>query len=115
MIVFISGSTPDLFVSAPDDLRRRMHMTPSVKFYPEEEPWLNAPLLLAGEMRADLEASSLHVVGVGRGADIDFLRRLNGISSQGSGPVEPTVVGGEQHLVEVLEFIFSSGQAKIVQ
>ncbi len=115
MIVFISGSTPDLFVSTADDLRRRMLRMPALPYYPEEDHWLNAPLLLAAEMRADSEGPSLHGVGVGPAADVEFLRRLSRAASQSAEQIEPAIAAGEKHLVEVLERIFSSAQATIVQ
>ena len=118
VVVLLTDGVPNLYVSGQSEIDGFVEENPSDDFYASGKYPYNAPLVQAALMEQD--GWRTFPVGVGLGADCDFIDRLarsggtgdeSGQSSRGSGnPAEY-----EQRLTDVFEQIITHPQVRLVQ
>ena len=92
VIVLLSDGVPNVWVSTPADVAAEQAVNPSADYYGADYIWMNAPLMQTSKFER-LQKGKLYAVGMGLGADLDFMDRLarmaktakNGQSPRGAG------------------------------
>ncbi len=117
VIILLTDGVPNAWISSSSDINQHIANNPNADFYGSDFVWLNSAL-----MQADLvqgENDVLHSVGVGLGADYDFLDRMSrfsgtdvgGHSQQGSGnPAEY-----EQVMTDIFLNIIKNPGSRLVE
>jgi hypothetical protein len=118
VIVLITTGPPTAYITRPAEIHAHRSAEPSRDYYANGADWLDAPLVQADKMRA--KGWRLYPVGIGPGADHDFLDRLARLGGtadpDGHAPrTGRTPVECEQRLVETLDRIVRSPQVSLVQ
>lgn len=118
IVVLLTDGVPNLYSSDPAEIDRHMSQNPDPDYYANGDYCLDAALMQAMQMQTD--RWQLFPVGVGQGADYDFMDRAarlggtsndDGESPRGSGnPAEY-----ERRLTEIFEEIITNPQVRLVQ
>jgi hypothetical protein len=116
VIILLTDGVPNAWSMSAADIDGYIAAHPSADYYTPEYLWCNAALVQAHQFRED--RGTLFVVGMGLGADYDFLDRmarlaetdLGGLSVRGSGnPAEY-----EQRLTDIMEEIVKNPGSRLV-
>jgi hypothetical protein len=117
VIILLTDGVPNAWESSASAIADYMSQNPSGEFYDSAYLWYNAPLMQASMFRA--EKGTMHVIGMGLGADYDFLDRMarvagtdiSGQSVRGSGnPAEY-----EQRLTDTIGEIVRNPGSRLVK
>lgn len=117
VIILLTDGVPNVWISSATDINQHIAEHPDQDYYGSDYVWLNSALRQADLIQgAD---TTLHAVGVGLGADYDFLDRMSrfsgtdvdGHSPQGSG----NPADYEQVTTEIFVNIINNPGSRLVQ
>lgn len=118
VVVLLTDGMPNLWESDAADIDSYITANSNSDYYPTGYDWLNAPLIQASQFRVK-DKGQLFSVGMGLGADYDFMDRLARTASTANGGSSPRGAGNpaqyESTLIQTLESIILRPGSKLVQ
>lgn len=118
VVVLLTDGMPNLWESDAADIDDYMAANSSSNYYATGYDWLNAPLMQASQFQV-LDKGQLFSVGMGLGADYDFLDRMARTSKTAVGGTSPRGSGNpaqyESTLIQTLKSIIQRPGSKLVQ
>lgn len=118
VLVLLTDGAPNVYTSPPELIDRFVGDHASGEFYGNGAYWYDAPLMQAMQMRA--ESWYTFPVGVGLGADQDFLDRLARLAGTAHGDGQTAHQSGgpaeyERRLAETFRLIIANPPVRLVQ
>lgn len=118
VVVLLTDGMPNLWESDAADIDNYILANGNSDYYGTGYDWLNAPLIQASQFQIQ-DKGQLFSVGMGLGADYDFLDRLARTAMTAKGGFSPRGAGNpaqyEATLIQTLESIILRPGSKLVQ
>lgn len=115
--ILLTDGIPNVWQTADDDIDQYQIDNPSGEFYGGGYYWLDAALIQA--FRIEDKKQTLFPVGMGLGADYDFLDRMARIAGTDEGGLSPRGTGNpadyEQQLINIFTDIIRNPGSRLVQ
>ena len=117
VIVLLTDGVPNVWHSDPNDIADFIDENPSPDWYDLAYPWYNSVLMQASMFHSN--KTHLFPVGMGLGADYDFMDRVARMAHTDTAGQSPRGSGNpatyEQQLVEIFRNIIQSPGTRLVQ
>lgn len=118
VIVLLSDGVPNVWYSTAGDIANENSLNPSGDYYQADYLWYNAALMQASKFQR-LDKGKLYPVGMGIGADLDFMDRVARISKTDKAGLSPRGAGNpaeyEQRLTAIFREIIQSPGSRLVK
>lgn len=118
VIVLLSDGVPNAWASTEADISSDMGKYPSPDYYPSNIPWCNAALVQSAGFQHE-QHGFLYPVGMGLGADLDFMDRMARLAKTDNAGASPRGTGNpvdyEQRLTEIFKKIIQAPGARLVK
>ena len=118
VVILLSDGAPNEWQSSDAEINGYIAANPDADFYAGASPWLNAPLMQAARFADD--ESDLHSIGIGLGADYDFLDRMARLAGTADdaglaprGPTNPDEY--EDVLTELIKEVIKNPGTRLVK
>lgn len=118
VVVLLTDGVPNLWETSNDDINAYMTDNSNVDYYGGGYYWLDAPIIQS--MKIKQKGWDLHPIGIGLGADSDFMDRLarSGGTANEDGQ-SPKTSGNpaeyESKLTEIFDEIINAAKVRLVQ
>ncbi|MCA8995401.1 MAG: VWA domain-containing protein [Planctomycetaceae bacterium] len=117
VIVLLTDGVPNVWTSTEGQVSSHILSNPSAEYYAPDYIWYNSVLMQADLARE--EETHVYAVGVGLGADYDFMDRIARLSLTDEGGLSPRGSGNpaeyEQRMSEIFGEIIQAPGARIVE
>ncbi len=117
VIVVLTDGVPNAWAIPSSEISGHMLTEPSSEYYASDYKWLNAALVRTSQFK--LDRGKEYLVGMGLGADYDFMdkmARMAGTDNNGKSPAGATDPAQyEQTLTDIFTDIIQSSGSRLVQ
>ena len=117
VIVLLTDGVPNVWQSSQEEINDYVLENPNSDYYGSEYLWYNSVLMQTSMFEGD--RGNLFGVGMGMGADYDFLDRVSRIANTDNNGLGPRGAGNpaeyEQRLTDIFEEIIKSPGSRLVQ
>jgi Flp pilus assembly protein TadG len=117
VIILCTDGVPNVWSTNPDDIGGYISANPSSDYYASGYPWYNSVLMQTA--KATNEKTKVFGVGMGLGADLNFMDRLARLADTDKGGLSPRGTGNpadyEERLSEILKEIINNRSGRLVK
>ena len=117
MIIFLSDGVPNVWQSSSTDVNDHITAHPNSDYYGSDYIWYNAALMQVAQFKSE-DDGYLYPVGMGLGADLDFMDRVARVAGTDQGGLSPRGTGNpadyEQRLIDILNKIVKNPGTRLV-
>jgi hypothetical protein len=117
VMILITDGMPNLWQSSSGTINGYVASNPDSNYYGTGYDWFNSVLMQAAQFQA--EKGSLYPIGMGLGADYDFMDRIGRISTTDDNGQSPRSSGNpaeyEQQLTEIFKKIIKNPGVRLVK
>lgn len=118
VVILLTDGIPNVWSSDEADIADYMDDNPSSEYYDPNYPWYNSVLMQTSQFQAD-DDGKLFGVGMGMGADYDFMDRIARTALTDEGGQSPRTSGDpteyEQKLTEIFREIITRSGSRLVK